>query len=81
MAPAATLQEPWLDTVGPVRDLLLAIFSWVAEQERDGPKRVGRPLSVAISNASRTAPGSPRSPLIKRRCKLPERGRNSRHDR
>jgi putative DNA-invertase from lambdoid prophage Rac len=27
-------REPWLDTGGPVRDLLLAIFSWVAEQER-----------------------------------------------
>jgi putative DNA-invertase from lambdoid prophage Rac len=29
-----SVQEPWLDTTGPVRDLLLAIFSWVAEQER-----------------------------------------------
>jgi hypothetical protein len=29
-----SLREPWLDTGGPVRDLLLAIFSWVAEQER-----------------------------------------------
>jgi DNA invertase Pin-like site-specific DNA recombinase len=28
-----SLREPWLDTGGPVRDLLLAIFSWVAEQE------------------------------------------------
>jgi DNA invertase Pin-like site-specific DNA recombinase len=27
-------QEPWLDTAGPVRELLLAIFAWVAEQER-----------------------------------------------
>ena len=27
-------REPWLDTGGPVRHLLLAIFSWVAEQER-----------------------------------------------
>lgn len=27
-------REPWLDTSGPVRDLLVAIFSWVAEQER-----------------------------------------------
>ncbi len=26
--------EPWLDTGGPVRDLLLAVFGWVAEQER-----------------------------------------------
>ena len=29
-----SVQEPWLDTGGPVRDLLLAIFSWIAEQER-----------------------------------------------
>lgn len=27
-------REPWLDTSGPVRSLLIAIFSWVAEQER-----------------------------------------------
>lgn len=28
-------REPWLDTAGPVRELLIAIFSWVAQQERD----------------------------------------------
>ena len=27
-------REPWLDTGGPVRELLIAIFSWVAQQER-----------------------------------------------
>lgn len=27
-------QEPWLDTAGPVADLLIAIFGWVAQQER-----------------------------------------------
>lgn len=27
-------QEPWLDTSGPVSDLLIAIFGWVAQQER-----------------------------------------------
>jgi DNA invertase Pin-like site-specific DNA recombinase len=27
-------QEPWLDSGGPTRQLLIAIFSWVAEQER-----------------------------------------------
>lgn len=31
----ASAQEQWLDTVGPVRQLLVAIFSWVAQQERD----------------------------------------------
>jgi putative DNA-invertase from lambdoid prophage Rac len=27
-------REPWLDTSGPVRELLIAILSWVAKQER-----------------------------------------------
>ena len=27
-------QEPWLDTAGPVADLLVAIFGWVGQQER-----------------------------------------------
>ncbi len=29
-----SVQESWLDTAGPVRDLLVSIFSWVAQQER-----------------------------------------------
>jgi len=29
-----SVQETWLDTSGPVRPLLIAVFSWVAEQER-----------------------------------------------
>jgi len=29
-----SVREPWLDTGGVVRPLLIAIFSWVAEQER-----------------------------------------------
>lgn len=29
-----SVREPWLDTKGPVRQLLIAIFSWVAEEER-----------------------------------------------
>jgi len=29
-----SVRETWLDTGGPVRDLLISIFSWVAEQER-----------------------------------------------
>jgi DNA invertase Pin-like site-specific DNA recombinase len=29
-----SVREPWLDTGGPVRGLLVAIFSWCAEQER-----------------------------------------------
>jgi DNA invertase Pin-like site-specific DNA recombinase len=29
-----SVREPWLDSGGPVRPLLVAIFGWVAEQER-----------------------------------------------
>jgi DNA invertase Pin-like site-specific DNA recombinase len=29
-----SVREEWLDTSGPVRSLLIAIFGWVAEQER-----------------------------------------------
>lgn len=29
-----SVREPWLDTSGPLRSLLIAIFSWCAEQER-----------------------------------------------
>jgi putative DNA-invertase from lambdoid prophage Rac len=29
-----SVRETWLDTGSPVRTLLIAIFSWVAEQER-----------------------------------------------
>lgn len=28
-------QEPWLDTAGPTAELLLAVFAWVAQQERE----------------------------------------------
>jgi putative DNA-invertase from lambdoid prophage Rac len=54
-------KEPWLDTAGPLADLLVAIFAWVAQQERtrlrervitgmerarrEG-KRIGRPTRV-----------------------------------
>jgi len=30
-----SVREPWLDTSGPVRPLLVAIFGWVAQQERE----------------------------------------------
>jgi putative DNA-invertase from lambdoid prophage Rac len=32
--PVVSVREPWLDTSGPTRSLLVAIFAWVAEQER-----------------------------------------------
>lgn len=54
-----SLREPWLELRGPTRELLLSIFSWVAEQERQSiiertnaglararqqGKRLGRPI-------------------------------------
>ena len=30
-----SVQESWMDTGTPVRDLLLSIFSWIAEMERE----------------------------------------------
>jgi putative DNA-invertase from lambdoid prophage Rac len=61
--PVLSVREPWLDTSGPVRPLLVAIFGWVAEQERtrliertraglararrEG-KRIGRPPASRI---------------------------------
>jgi len=32
--PVLSVREGWLDISGPVRPLLVAIFGWVAEQER-----------------------------------------------
>lgn len=29
-----SVREPWMDTAGPVRELLIAIFGWVAQHER-----------------------------------------------
>lgn len=43
-------REPWLDTGGPVRQLLIAIFSWVAEQERS---RIGERTQAGLDKARR----------------------------
>jgi DNA invertase Pin-like site-specific DNA recombinase len=67
--PVLSVREGWLDTSGPVRPLLVAIFGWVAEQElsrlrertraglerarREG-KRLGRPpASPVLLHAAR----------------------------
>ena len=65
--PVLSVREGWLDTSGPVRPLLVAIFGWVAEQERavliqrtkagierarrDG-KVLGRPRASAVRVAA-----------------------------
>jgi DNA invertase Pin-like site-specific DNA recombinase len=58
-----SLKEPWLDTAGPVRPLLIAIFGWLGEQERNRlvertkaglararaqGKRIGRPPASRV---------------------------------
>lgn len=45
-----SLREPWLDTGGPVRPLLIAIFGWVAEQERI---RIGERTKAGLERARR----------------------------
>ena len=41
-------QEPWLDTGGPVGELVLAIFAWVAKQERE---RIGERVRAGQTRA------------------------------
>ena len=41
-------QEPWLDTGGPVGELVFAIFAWVAKQERE---RIGERVRAGQSRA------------------------------
>jgi putative DNA-invertase from lambdoid prophage Rac len=43
-----SVREPWLDTGGPVRDLLVSIFSWVAEQES---RRLGERTRAGLDRA------------------------------
>lgn len=62
-----SMREPWLQTDGPVRALLVAIFSWMAEQERSrirertragldrarkAGKQLGRPVAVIDADAA-----------------------------
>jgi DNA invertase Pin-like site-specific DNA recombinase len=65
-----SVQEGWLDTSGPVRPLLVAIFGWIAEQERERlilrtragleraraqGKRLGRPRASPLQVAAALA--------------------------
>lgn len=43
-----SVREPWFDTGGPVRSLLIAIFSWVAEQET---RRLGERTRAGLERA------------------------------
>jgi len=44
-------QEPWLDTAGPVSELLVAIFGWVAKQERE---RISERIKAGLQRARKT---------------------------
>ncbi|MDF1561942.1 MAG: recombinase family protein [Deltaproteobacteria bacterium] len=46
----ASLREPWADTDSPVRDLLLAVFGWVAQQER---RRISERTRAGLDAARR----------------------------
>lgn len=65
-----SVKEPWMNTDGPVRELLVAIFSWVAQQERErliertkagiavaraAGKRIGRVSPVMVAPPLRAA--------------------------
>ncbi len=57
-----SVRETWLDTGGPVRNLLIAIFSWVAEQERSRlVERTKAGLAAARRRGARI--GRPRARL------------------
>jgi DNA invertase Pin-like site-specific DNA recombinase len=57
-----SVRESWLDTGSPVRTLLVAIFSWVAEQER---ARIGERTRAGMAAAKRRGirVGRPRARL------------------
>lgn len=63
-----SVNEPWLDTGGPVRSLLIAIFGWVAEQERI---RMGERTKAGLERARRQGVviGRPRRAIDLRRAK------------
>jgi putative DNA-invertase from lambdoid prophage Rac len=50
-----SVRESWLDTGSPVRSLLIAIFSWVAEQER---ARLIERTKAGLEQARRRGPRS-----------------------
>lgn len=46
-----SVKEPWMDGTGPVRELLVAIFSWVAQQDRTRMiERTKAGIAVARAN-------------------------------
>jgi DNA invertase Pin-like site-specific DNA recombinase len=57
-----SVREPWLDTSGPIRELLIAIFSWAAQQERT---RLIERTKAGIAHARRDGkPWGRKSPTL-----------------
>jgi putative DNA-invertase from lambdoid prophage Rac len=59
-----SVREPWLDTGSPVRDLLVAIFSWVAQQELERLRERTR-AGLARARAQGVPLGRPRADRLK----------------
>jgi putative DNA-invertase from lambdoid prophage Rac len=61
--PVLSVREGWLDTSDPVRPLLVAIFGWVAEQERT---RLMERVHAGLDRARRQgkALGRPRTSIV-----------------
>jgi putative DNA-invertase from lambdoid prophage Rac len=66
-----SVRESWLDTGSPVRTLLLAIFSWLAEQER---VRIGERTRAGMAAARRreSRVGRPRARLDEEQLREPK---------
>jgi DNA invertase Pin-like site-specific DNA recombinase len=79
-----SVREAWLDTTGPTRTLLVAIFSWVAEQEREQRSaRTKAGLARVRASGSRSGKpiGRPRrldNGTVARVCGLAAGGQSSR---
>jgi len=67
-----SIQEPWLDTEGPVSELLVAIFAWVARQER---LRIKDRIIVGLNRARAEGKVLGRPPIHKTRRVLNLRNR------
>ena len=69
-----SVREPWLDMGGPVRTLLVAILSWVAEEER---RQIASRSKLGVEQARREGKriGRPAVEVdVARALPLPKRG-------
>jgi DNA invertase Pin-like site-specific DNA recombinase len=56
-----SVREPWLDMGGPVRTLLIAILSWVAEEER---RQIASRSKLGVERARREGKRIGRPPVV-----------------